>query len=49
MELHRRIFLLLRLRDGCDLLGPFGNFPSATSNIRQLKEERQTWDAVYTV
>jgi hypothetical protein len=33
-ELHRQFFLLLRLRDGCGLLDPFGNFPSATNNVK---------------
>jgi hypothetical protein len=33
-ELHRQFFLLLCLRDGCGLLDPFGNFPSATNNVR---------------
>jgi hypothetical protein len=33
-ELHLRLFLLLRLRDGCGLLDPFGDFPSATNNVR---------------
>jgi hypothetical protein len=31
-ELHRRFILLLRLQDGCDLLGPFGDFLSVTNN-----------------
>jgi hypothetical protein len=31
-ELHRRFILLLRLLDGCGLLGPFGDFLSATNN-----------------
>jgi hypothetical protein len=33
-ELHRQFFFLLRLRDGCGLLDPFGDFPSATNNVR---------------
>jgi hypothetical protein len=33
-ELHRQFFLLLRLRDRCGLLNPFGDFPSATNNVR---------------
>jgi hypothetical protein len=33
-ELHRQFFLLLRLWDGCGLLDPFGNFPSATNNAK---------------
>jgi hypothetical protein len=33
-ELHRQFFLLLRLRDGCGLLDQFGDFPSATDNVR---------------
>jgi hypothetical protein len=32
-ELHRQFFLLC-LRDGCGLLDPFGDFPSATKNVR---------------
>jgi hypothetical protein len=32
-ELHRRFILLLCLLDGCGLLGPFGDFPSATNNV----------------
>jgi hypothetical protein len=32
-ELHRRFFLL-RLRDGCGLLDPFGDFLFATNNVR---------------
>ena len=34
MELHRQIILLLRLRDGCGLLDPFGDFPSTSNNVR---------------
>jgi hypothetical protein len=33
-ELHRQFFLLLRLWDGCGLFDPFGDFPSATNNVR---------------
>jgi hypothetical protein len=33
-ELHRHFFLLLRLQDRCGLLDPFGDFPSATNNIK---------------
>jgi hypothetical protein len=33
-ELHRQFFLLLCLRDGCGLLDPFGDFSSATNNVR---------------
>jgi hypothetical protein len=33
-ELHRQFFLLLCLRDGCGLLDPFSDFPSATNNVR---------------
>jgi hypothetical protein len=33
MELHRQLFLLLHLQNGCDLLDPFGDFPYATNNI----------------
>jgi hypothetical protein len=32
-ELHRQFFLL-RLWDGCGHLDPFGNFPSATNNVK---------------
>ena len=34
MDLHRQFNFLLRLRDGCGLLDPFGDFPSATNNVR---------------
>ena len=34
MELHRRFILLFRLRDGCGLLDPFGDFPSTTNNVK---------------
>jgi hypothetical protein len=37
-ELHRQFFLLLRLRDGCGLVDPFDNFPSATNNVRPTQE-----------
>jgi hypothetical protein len=37
-ELHRRFILLLRLRDGCGLLGPFGDFPFATNNVMPALE-----------
>jgi hypothetical protein len=33
-ELHRQFFLLLPLRDGCGILDPFGDFLSATNNVR---------------
>jgi hypothetical protein len=33
-ELHRQFFLLLHLQNRCGLLDPFGDFPSATNNIR---------------
>jgi hypothetical protein len=33
-ELHRQFFLLLRIRDRCGLLDMFGDFPSATNNVR---------------
>jgi hypothetical protein len=33
-KLHRQFFLLLRLWDGCGLLDPLGDFPSATNNVR---------------
>jgi hypothetical protein len=33
-ELHQQFFILIRLRGGCGLLDPFGDFPSATNNIR---------------
>jgi hypothetical protein len=32
-ELHRQLFLL-HLWDGCGLFDPFGDFPSATNNVR---------------
>ena len=32
-ELHRQLFLL-HLRNGCGLLDPFRDFPSATNNVR---------------
>jgi hypothetical protein len=32
-ELHRQFILLLCLRDGCGILDPFGDFPSATNNV----------------
>jgi hypothetical protein len=34
MEIHHQLFFLLRLWDGCGLLDPFGNFSSATNNVR---------------
>jgi hypothetical protein len=46
MELHRRLFLLLRLRVECGLLDLFDDFPFATNNVR---EQRQRWRAVDTV
>jgi hypothetical protein len=33
-EIHRLFILLLRLRDGCGLFDLFGDFPSATNNVR---------------
>jgi hypothetical protein len=33
-EFYRQFFLLLRLRDGCGLLDPFGDFLSAINNVR---------------
>jgi hypothetical protein len=33
-ELYRQFFLLLCLWDGYGLLDPFGDFPSATNNVR---------------
>jgi hypothetical protein len=41
-ELHRQFFLLLRLRDGCGLLDPFGDFSSATNNVRPTREGAAT-------
>jgi hypothetical protein len=38
-ELHRLFILLLRLRDICGFLGPFGDFPSATNNVRPTLEK----------
>ena len=34
VELHRWFILLLRHRNGCGLFDPFGDFPSATNNVR---------------
>jgi hypothetical protein len=42
-KLHRRLFLLLRLGNRSGLLDLFGNFPSATNNVR---EKRQRWHAI---
>ena len=36
MEFHRRFILLLRLWDGCGLFDPFGDFPSATNNVKPV-------------
>jgi hypothetical protein len=36
-ELHQQFFLLLRLRDGCGLFDPFGDFPSATNNVKPTR------------
>jgi hypothetical protein len=33
-KLQWQFFLLLYLQDGCDLVDPYGDFPSATNNIR---------------
>jgi hypothetical protein len=41
-ELHRQFFLFLRLRDGCGLLDPFGDFPFATNNVRPTQGEAAT-------
>ena len=49
VELHRRFILLLRHRDGCGLLDPFGDFPFTTNNVRPAKEKRQRRRAVDTV
>jgi hypothetical protein len=32
-ELYRQFILLLRLRDGCGIFDPFGNFSSVTNNV----------------
>jgi hypothetical protein len=37
-EFHQQFFLLFRLRDGCGLLDPFGDFLYATNNIRPTQE-----------
>jgi hypothetical protein len=37
-ELHRQFCLLLRLRGGCGLFDPFGDFPSTTNNVRLSQE-----------
>jgi hypothetical protein len=36
-ELHRQFFFLLRLRDGCALHDLFGDFLSATNNVRSTQ------------
>jgi hypothetical protein len=36
-ELHRQFFLLIHLRDGCGLLDPFDDFPSAINNVRPTR------------
>jgi hypothetical protein len=36
-ELYWQFFLLLRLWDGCGLLDPFGDLPSATNNVRPIQ------------
>jgi hypothetical protein len=41
-ELHRQFFFLFRLRSKCGLLEPFGDFPSATNNIRPTQEGATT-------
>jgi hypothetical protein len=33
-ELYRRFSFLFVFRDGCGLLDPFGDFPSATNNVK---------------
>jgi hypothetical protein len=38
-ELHRQFILLLRLRDGCGLFDPFGDFPSTTNNVKPTQRE----------
>jgi hypothetical protein len=38
-ELYRQFLLLLHLGDGCGLLDSFGDFPSATNNIRPTQGE----------
>ena len=38
MEFNRRFILLLQLRDGCGLFDPFGDFPSATNNVKSVLE-----------
>jgi hypothetical protein len=38
-ELRRQLFLLLCLQDGCGLLDPFNDFPSATNNVRPTQGE----------
>ena len=50
VELYRRFILLLRHRDGCGLFDPFGDFPSATNNVRPAQggaaaaaRHRQVW------
>jgi hypothetical protein len=48
-ELHRQFFLLRRLRNGCGLFDPFGDFLSATNNIRPTQEGAAVAAAVDTV
>lgn len=37
-KLHRQFILFLRLRNGCGLFDPFGDFPSAINNVRLAQE-----------
>jgi hypothetical protein len=48
-KLHRPVLLLIRLRDGCGLLDPFGDFPSAPNNVKPALGVRQRRRAVDTV
>jgi hypothetical protein len=34
VELHRWLSILPHLWDGCSLINPFGEFPSASNNVR---------------
>jgi hypothetical protein len=38
-KLRRQFFILLHLQDGCDLLNLFGDFSSATNNVRSTQRE----------
>jgi hypothetical protein len=48
-ELHRQFILFLRLRNGCGLFDPFGDFPSATNNARPTQRGAAAASAVHMV